>query len=361
MILFNFLFLVIFFNIILFYVKKKNKTIEKITYILIVFILYCLSFMRWEVGTDWSSYYLTFITKDLNKMYAVNEIGYKLLNYYIGMITSNYTIMLFVLATILFLFKYTNIWELSSYPFISLIISFAFYRGDIYFIRQHIAAAICILSLKYFLRNKTFKFFLIIYIATLIHSSAIVFSIIYILKNEINFSKRFYIIALLCCLLFVPFMKDIMWLMGELLSDIGIYGYKIKRYILAGHSLFGANVNNIVLLYGIAILNKLAITFFFIYNLNKLDKNDKKLFNINFFGTLIYILLVNVSSQLLRIDIFFQIPIIILLGNFLKYIKRKDNRIYYILIVSIYAYLKLLSGLNNQPFGVYIPYRTILN
>lgn len=359
--LFNFLFLIIFFNVLLFYIKKKNKIIEKKIFILITFILYCLSFIRWEVGTDWLNYYTTFIVKDPNKIYAVNEIGYKLLNYYVGIVTSNYTVMLFVLATILFLFKYINIWKLSYYPLISLMISFAFYRGDIYFIRQHIAVAICVLSLKYYLQNKTIKFFLSICMATLIHSSAIIFSIIYILKNKVNFSKRFYIVFLIFSLSLIPFMNDIMWSIGESLSNVGVYGYKIKRYMLAGHSLFGANVKNIILLYSVAISNKIVIVFFFIYNLQKLDKNDKKLFNIYYFGTVIYILLVTVSSQLLRINIFFEIPAIILLANFLKYIKKKENKVCYILVISIYAYLKLLSGLNNQPLGVYIPYKSIFN
>lgn len=356
MLIFNSIYFIIFMGLFIFS-KRKQKNV----YIIIVIILYFLSFFRWGVGTDWENYYLLFKTKSLSEMYQVNEIGFKLLNLFVGKITSSYTIMLWVLATILFLFKYTTIWSLSYYPMIALLLSFSYYRGDIYFIRQHIAAAICLFALKYYLNNKLKKFVLVVILAVLIHSSAIVFLLILALKNKNVLSRSFYLKALIIALIFIPMMKEIMLFLGEKLMFLGVYGYKIKRYIEAGHALFGANVNNIIVHYASAISNKIFITLFLGINLKKMTIKDRELYNIYYTGTIIYILLVGVSSQILRVNIYFEIVSVILLSNYVRYIKNKTNKIIYLIFISVYAYLKLISGLGSQLAGVYLPYISIFN
>lgn len=352
MLLFNSLFVIISLNI---FRLKKNK----ICYVLFVVIFFLLSFIRWNVGTDWESYYLTFMAKNIKDMYMVNEIGYKVLNNIVANLTSSYTVMLFILAVILFSSKYITIWKLSKLPIISLLLCLSFYRGDIYFIRQHIAAAICLFGSYYYLKNKIFKFTVITLCATLIHSSSIIFFIIYFFKDKLGYKKRNYIILMIISIFFIPFMKEFMYFLSKILDGIGVYGYKIKRYLDAGHNMFGATTKNLFHLYFSAISNKLFINIIFIIKLRKLDKKDKMIFDIYYFGTLIYILLFSISSQILRINIFFEMFAIILLANYIKYIKKNKNRIFWLFLIIIYAYLKLLSGLGSQPPGVYLPYKTI--
>ena len=63
---------------------------------IVVLLLFFLSFLRWERGTDWDSYYNIFINEGFRSWDDHTEIGYLYLNKLVRKFTDNYTIFLFV-------------------------------------------------------------------------------------------------------------------------------------------------------------------------------------------------------------------------------------------------------------------------
>ena len=83
---------------------SKRQGTAQIIYYLTLSILFLLSFLRWERGTDWSGYYDYFSNiYDLN--FSNNfENGFILLNYCIHYLFNSYTVLLFILAAIQYFF-----------------------------------------------------------------------------------------------------------------------------------------------------------------------------------------------------------------------------------------------------------------
>lgn len=69
---------------------------QKTLYVLAVYFLvflFCLSFLRWRVGTDWDSYYEIYLHPEL---YANMETGFMMINSIGKNYFESYTVTLFI-------------------------------------------------------------------------------------------------------------------------------------------------------------------------------------------------------------------------------------------------------------------------
>lgn len=148
--LYNTIFIMIIFFISLNIGKIK---IEKYIFYSFVIMFSILSFLRWEVGTDWDSYYWYFNLGNLKEMNVIGEILFKYLNYYIYIFTHNYTVLLFIMASLIFI-QYPILYKYSKNKLLTILFLYCIYLGNIFFVRQNIAVALIIVSLKYALEKK---------------------------------------------------------------------------------------------------------------------------------------------------------------------------------------------------------------
>lgn len=184
----------------LFFSKKQTLRKRRIYLILVFLILFFISaFRSVNIGNDTLSYAIMFqrfgkadniFTLDTNI-----EIGYIVLNKILYSISSNPQILfiftsLFILVTQLrFINKNSNMVWLSVYLFINLRLFYFTLSG----LRQSIAMSIILLSYNFIKSKKPIKFFITVVIASLFHSSALVFLIIYPI-SKIKFSKKIIIL-----------------------------------------------------------------------------------------------------------------------------------------------------------------------
>lgn len=155
--------------------------------------------LRWQIGTDWGSYYNAFMhgSDDSNHM----DAGYMLLNKAIFNIYPNYTFFLLVFSAFVYLVIARTSIKFSPIPLVSLCLYYCGMTGVLGCNRQILAMAICLLSLKFIQERKPVQFLAVILIAMSFHLTAVTFVPVYFFYGKDYNSKAIFaiaIVALLC-------------------------------------------------------------------------------------------------------------------------------------------------------------------
>lgn len=352
--------LLLFFNL----TKLKNK---KNYYLLVSSIFFILSFIRWEVGTDWETYYKTFYTINIEGMIHVNEYMYKLLNQKIRELTNNYTVMLFIQAIIIYFFKTKMIFKYSKGLFLSLLINYCLFKGDIFFTRQAVAVAITFFSIHYIFKKEKIKFLLMILLAYCFHRSSVFFIFAYPLLNKIRvISRKKYILIALFGVFLSFLSEDIIYILSDILGKFKIIGGEILRYKILNYMIHGNNSLNykiylskdLILLS--SFLNRGFILIMIIIYYNKLDYYTKKF---SFLYLVSFILAITISKHSIslgRILVYFEITLLLIIPNVYSTIKDKNNRTIFKLFLFVYLFLKLNSWISSY-YELYVPFKSIIN
>ncbi|WP_419876219.1 EpsG family protein [Candidatus Pristimantibacillus sp. PTI5] len=218
MLIYIILLLILFMAAIIFLFNKKTK--NRFIFLLFAFVPTFLisAFRSYNVGADTLAYVVLF---DELKRMSIQEIlnwniyfetGYLIFNHIIQYFTMNNQAILIVTSLIiissvfLLIYKYSVSLFFSVYLFITL----AFYYNSMNIIRQYIAIAILTYSLSLVKKRKLVPFIIVVFLASLFHSSALIFSIVYLFPL-IKFSNRIVLIAIftsgICTLFLSPLME----------------------------------------------------------------------------------------------------------------------------------------------------------
>lgn len=182
------LFLVFVFG---FFDLKLNLTVsQKNLMVLVLYAIIVLQIgLRWETGSDWIPYLENFQNSDEYSTIIINallgyEIGYGTFTFFIKRIFDNYSFFLVLHALIFYwgIFRVCN--KYSPYFFITLMFFYATNLGMVGSNRQLLAIIICLWGLDFIFEKKPFKFFLVVGIASLFHTTAFLFGIYYFLNRN---------------------------------------------------------------------------------------------------------------------------------------------------------------------------------
>ena len=331
---------------------EKNTTIL----FLIISILFLLSSIRYEIGTDYSVYYKFFnnvqpfsFDYDYDSGYNSFEPLFK----YIVVILKN------VIASPLFYFSlwsfitlsffYFGIKENSAHYILSLFILYCIFYHHYLFntIRQGVVMGIFIYSLKYILNREFFKILMITIFSSLIHTSGILIMVGYY-ASFIKFKTRFSIILSL-------FISIGIWKtgLGETIFEfIAIQFQPIVPNLYMYVKLFFYEHNFSQILQRILLLVPL------IYYYNLLSDDDKyvKLFSIYLIGVIIYFSFGFFGLFITRINMFFRILEIILIPILYQRLKNKNQKLVMQLCVMIWGFV-IMTWLYFK--DAYYPFKTI--
>ena len=176
----------------LFYYNTKSKRANTVVFnIAIIQIILILGFRNLDlVGRDWGyykNYYNLQLDWNLSQIlnYERYELGFKLLTKMITLIFNNTQFYAFIIATISIIPIAYIIYKYSKIPLLSVILYVAidFYAFIFSGLRQGIAIALTFYSYRYIVENKTLKYLCCILLATLFHTSAIVFLPVYFIRK----------------------------------------------------------------------------------------------------------------------------------------------------------------------------------
>lgn len=329
-------------------------------FLLVVTIFFILSFVRWQRGTDWTSYQILFVTSVYSAS-AFFEIGFAYLAYIIRSFTDNYTIFLFIEALILFTLKYPVIYKLSPYPLFSLLVSFGLYFGDIFFVRQNIASAILFTALIFIIYRRPVVFTLLVLVATLIHSSSLIFLFAY-KCYYLRLNKKTFIIVLLTSAISIL-------LLGFLVDNLFVLFASLNIPVIAKASLYfnttamdpeamAGGHNPLLLILQMLFTRLILVYFIFLISLRiKNYEAIKGFINLYFFGCLVFAIAGSISIPLSRLGfVFFPIEVLFIpavMNNNFSF----GNRILIFIVLVCYLLVKLLGMLNGNYGELYVPYK----
>lgn len=333
----------------------QYKSMLVVVYVLFVF----QAGLRWETGTDWEPYLMHF--EEVNNIsdvyYSITgfERGYGLLVFLVKSIWNDYTVFLLVHAFLYYALVISAFKKISPYLFISLLVFYAVNLGVLGSNRQLIALGICLYALRYVIDKNAIKFFLLVALAFLFHTSAVLFVVYYFLNRDI---KQFWIFAILI-VSFVLGKTSIPFLVFSFVgNNIGGMGASKAFYYISNSQEELATKSLSIL----GLLKRFLFLGIFVYNYNYLTSKlayYKLIFNGYFVGLIIYFLF---SSSILvlvnRGSLYFTAMEAVLLASQFLLIKNKHYKEILLVLLFIVSIFLLFQSIAGYP-DLFIPYKGI--
>lgn len=342
-------------------VISNNKRYSTTIFTLFLFIFFILSFIRWKTGTDWESYYnmYTWIDKPWNNFNNVMELGYNFINHLGKFLFNNYTGVLFLFSTIIYICIGRTYITLSKYPITSLFLSFCILSfAHIMYVRQNVAVVITGWSIYYIITQNKWKFIICVLIASLFHRTALIFLLAYPIFYK-SYSAKYYCVSIIGALV-------IGTLVGKLFLNIigglglGIISSKINGYLELGSEDNSMAISTTTVLVK-GFINRSFMLFLIFYCKYKLKHNSlffNGLTNLYILGTILYFITLPLSISLARIAVYMDSLQVILIPYIIYQQKTLYNRILFFILVSSYFYLRFYLYIISFKTA-YIPFITI--
>lgn len=358
-----FLYIIIYFAIFIVALTDTKPRLlyqsRKALFCFMSIVFFMLSFLRWECGTDWYSYYNTFTNN-----YSIEdfknqsfELLFSYLNLVVKSISDDYTILLIVIASIIFPLKYSTLWKYSPYPFISLLLYYLMYLCDIFFVRETIALAIVFYSIRYIIERKLLLFFLLVGIASQFHLSSIIFIFAYPVYYY-PISRKSIAIFLLVSVLGIIMSHLILIYLGTYLG--GNFAWKIDYYLENGKETYGTGISvSETVLRG--MINRIVFVAIYLitYLRNRNNNIVQGLIKLYFFSISIFAITCPLSVALARVCRSYEQVSIILIGYYLFSVKNKKVTV---LLLSLYFFIRFYMGTLTGGYAQeYIPYKTVFS
>ncbi|TLV00783.1 EpsG family protein [Dyadobacter luticola] len=335
------------------FLSRESKRPLLVPLILLGIMMIIFAGLRWETGTDWPNYlrYFRIIDKlELGKTQM--EKGYELIvRIYKFTFGSNYTGFLFFNATILILITYLSVYRSSPYPIFSLFLLLSYsVVGSSFGVRQDLSICLILFSFTFIRDRALVKFIICVFLATLIHNSAVIFFPAYYLYN-LKWNVLTAIFFLLVVASGFYWSSSIMQIFGGMISE-----RKAEFYLELGMD--NAEESGTSLVKGLAgrILFLVTLIPFVNYSENG-DKVFNGLFNLYVFSIILYAIFTPVGavfSRLARPYEIFQILAI----PFAYYGTNRFYKVALLVIIFTFSIYKFSSAIRNDP-GILVPYKTI--
>lgn len=290
------------------------------------------------------------------------EFLYARLNQFVKFVLNwnNYTGVLIIEAFLIYSIQNDIIQQWSIYPCTSLLYLWAINCCNIFFVRQTVAMLILVHSVRYIIDNKLIKFLLTIVVATLFHRSSVIFIFAWLVW-KLNFRRQSYILILIVTTFLFP----------NMLKTIGLFALrkvlhnavlieKATYYLETSFDFYSQSKQLFILVKG--FLNQAFLLIFLLIYFNKIEKNQicfKGLFNLCWFGSVIYCSTIQIHIQLARFALPYQFFFMILYSSIGHQLFRKrGSGFLYFLLFTLYLFMRFYIYIKDNA-SVIIPYRFI--
>jgi len=355
------IYIIIFTILSLFSLIESTNLDRRITlsfYFIFCFGFYILSFVRWEIGTDWKNYYDYFQSVgSIPFEDDVFEWGYSILTRAIAGFTDNYNVFLFAAGLILFSFQSMALKKMSPYPIMSLLFLWSIQFANVLFVRQWIAIAILMFSVIYIEKRQFIPFILLVVLAAGFHRTSWIFVLAWWVY-QMNFSRKRMVLLLLASIGFsVVITKVLEFLSGGI---GGVVQAKIDTYL---SDEFNDDTNSEIGLLSVIIrgfANKFLILFTSFYLYDRIIEKYPQFrgyLNLYWFGAIIYFSTISISVVFVRISYAFDVFQIILVAYFFKLIESPLLRFTAFLVLVCYLFLRMRQQLNGPYADEFVPFK----
>lgn len=333
--------------------ETQNNAIIIVLYLIIVLQIG----LRWETGTDWNPYFNNFSDIDDIALVFINalggiELGYGFLSFYIHKWLIYYSVFLVLHALFFYAVIFKSAKSFSPYAFVSLLFFYATNLGLVGSNRQLLALAICLLALPFVEKRKPIPFFLLVFLASFFHTTAIIFGVYYFINR--NFKWQTIIFTLIIAFIIGKTSLPLkLFSLGGIISEsasfkVDFYSENAKEAMQdASLSIFG-------------LFKRLLFLLLFTYNFKYLTEKlsyYKIIYNGYVFGLLLYFLF---SSSLLIIvnrgSLYFNVMESFLVSCQLLVLSSRIEKGYMLMVIFIIAVFLLFQSISGYS-DLFIPYK----
>ncbi|MFT5891952.1 MAG: hypothetical protein ACI9Y7_002059 [Dokdonia sp.] len=341
--------------------RASLTTVQHKSMLVFVYALFVFQVgLRWQTGTDWETYLLHF--EEINSLsdvyYTITgfEQGYSFFILIVKYFWNSYTAFLVIHALLYYVLVFSAFKKFSPYIFISLLVFYATSMGIMGSNRQLIALGICLFALRYVVANKNaLNFFLLVGLAFMFHTSAILFIVYYFLNRDIKQSLLFTILIASFIIGKTSLPAVAFSFIGDNIGSMGASKvlYYTERY-QEDSALYRLGI--------LGLLKRLLFVGLFVYNYKALTARlpyYKLIFNGYIVGLVIYLLF---SSSILvlvnRGSLYFTVMETLLLSSQFLLLKNKHyqvNALILLFIVTIFLFFQSIGGYDD----LFLPYKGI--
>jgi hypothetical protein len=351
--------LVILFLFSFIEVRCELTEVQKKAFLVFTYlILVVQAGFRWKTGTDWPVYTYNYDNTNSVSDVIINivrgiEPGYGFFVLFIKKIFDNYTFFLVIHALVYYYLIFSAFKKITPFFYVSLLIFYATTLGYLGSNRQLIAIAICFNAFHFVKERKALQFFLMVGLAVLFHTTALMFLFFYFFDKKIKLFYLF-IILILCFIIGktnVPF--AIFSFIGNLIG--GGATYKVEFYTENAKTMLAENSLG---LFG--LIRRLLYLVLFIINFKYLNSKYKYynlFFNGYFFGLIFYFLFSSTLIVLVnRGSLYFNMVESFLLASQILIFKDRVERGYVLIILLIICLVLLLQSISSYS-DLFLPYK----
>lgn len=327
--------------------KKKNIKASLLIGAFAILIPILVCGLRYNVGTDYSSYQQWFNYYLSHKLSLKNdEIGFGLLIKAIQLVTQNSQFLFLIVAIIInilimaFIRKHTEFFELGYFLFIALY----FYYSSFNILRQWIAITIFLYAIRY-IYNKNFKKYLLcILIACAFHKTAIITIPMYFALNMKLNKKNIIIVSLTILMLYVG-------LNTILLKANSIFNINTTKYLNYFNKDDTIGTNG----YAYSVITMMTLLIILFTKKQYLLKNEHGKEDIIMLVFMLVFSIMGINSMVFsRLQLYFLPYLVVIIPNILKVIIKKQRKFVYVVIIVLgftYMYRSLtINGGNPLPY-----------
>lgn len=338
-----------------------NKTAKKMICILSALVLIIIASCRANsVGYDTINYEDYFKFKQIYPNNKSFEPIYEFINYIVVRLNLPFNFVLLICSSItiisfaVVIYKYSTNVSFSWFLFVAI----GFFGNTFNAVRQYLAAAVFLISLRYILNGKFIPYLVCCVVAFYFHSSAIILFPMYFIRY-FKLNKKTIGVSLCLTVLLGVFLEPIIKLVS-LFTNTSYY----ERYFVT--KILWEPIKLYYVLYSIGMV-LVFIMFYVMRNKNKTASNEQnKIFDI--FLILFYICVCirtlgtfsHLFSLVNRFNIYFFFSIIFIIPYIVNDIKVEARDVVMGIILVLASVYNLVSALVRKTNGVY-PYKFVWN
>lgn len=207
----------------------KNCSFDKIAFIFISFLLFCIAAFRYKTGRDYTGY-IYFFDNCLSRTKAFNyEKGFVFLNKFFKKNFNSFYLFQFFTMIFCCYCTYKSFLKRSSYPIFTLFLYFTmfFLQTDMAQTRQHIAMGVLLCGAE-FIRNRKFLLWcLLVLLSMQFHVSAIMAFPLYFTTNK-NISVKMCMVLFIASIFITFFGLNLIRMMLALVTTASIVPERIR-------------------------------------------------------------------------------------------------------------------------------------
>lgn len=339
-------------------IKRLKKSNALALYAILCFYLYLLSFIRWETGTDWGSYYSYFTYSSNLGSSSDFEPLFRFINILAYNVSGDYTFCLFILSSILFYFQTKGIYKMSAYPLTSLFMIVGIQFANVNYVRQWVAAMILFYSVYYIRQRRLLPYLFLVVMASLLHRTSLIFLFAWWVYH-LRLKKSTMVILMCICVVFSSFISTLFDSIGGVFGEV--IQHKLSVYMDDFDGTEGTGFSSFVTILK-GVLNKCVIFFVVLFFIDKITKKYpyvRGYFNLYWFGIILYFSLVGISTVFVRFSYAYDIVLVVLFPYIFSVIKKNSNRVFIWSVLLVYLMMRMYVYLNSY-IDLFVPFKTIL-